>query len=579
MDRSSRNVEEEVRKLFNKGHGKITNSDFAKLRTRFDDVEVVEKIQKLYLEKYAHISKKAKKFAQLIREKYSNSQYPYHTLLEKARLYKAKHHLSEEEFAEFQRIYEQELLGVKSPEVIVPINNMTKVLGSVNVEVHGSIKLNDADSKNLQEIMKTYAATRPIHAQVQMQSLQYRDCAPEALAGTFEPKFGHRVGDHIHPVIAAMFIPKIEKLEGHFIRSNLSAIVKARFNNEMFTTRPDYELYYSLVNDPNDVVCDSRSPMLDLLNRVNLQVQLWNCVLNLRNGQYYNQCGREFMNSIDLCKLNRYDSPDLMYGRSDGIVIKRLISSFSFRPSVVATTPFYNMSQLNPYAQQIRPVVTNISMYNLRLPPMSINAQMINLKDSLQQDQFFNENNQYVQKTTELIYSDGVLIFYVDRRATAINYMGTLQPYNISRLPVSVAGRETLNTSPIVYEQTMLFPQREMSYRLRSVVVTLYDSQNKIIYGSSALISKPHRSAAGEGIGSDFFTYDPINVTRVNEANNGGIKNGQVDFYPPVRPILEFNDGSNNENFDELAKSCGCIFIYEAIDRSTNRNEDPYFLI
>ena len=319
--RGDDSVEDEVQKLFRKNNGKISSADFMKLRQKYDDADLVEKIQKAYLDKHSAISKKAKKFAQLIREKYSNQQYPFHVLLEKARLFKVKHGLSDDEFAEFQRIYEQELVGLKSPEVVIPSTNMMKVLGSINVDFQGfALKLNDTDYKFLQEILKLYSASRPLHAQVLLQSMQYRDCDFEALTGQYRRELGHRPTESIHPVIAAMFLPKIEELETHFLHSNIAGIVKARYNGESLTNRPDYELFYALTNDPNDVVCDNRSSIQDLLNRAQVQNQLWNCVLNLRNGQYYNAVFRDFVGSVDMCRLNKQDNPDLVYGRYDGTV-------------------------------------------------------------------------------------------------------------------------------------------------------------------------------------------------------------------------------------------------------------------
>ena len=215
---NSSSVDDEVQKLFRKNNGKISTEDFIKLRQRFNDEDLVDKIQKAYVEKHLTITKKAKKFAELIREKYSNQQYPFHILLEKARLFKVKHGLSEDEFAEFQRIYEQELVGLKSPDVVVPATNMMKVLSSINIDFHGfASKLNDNDYKHLQEILKLFASSRPLHAQVLLQSMQYHDCDFEALTGEYKPELGHRPGDSIHPVIAAMFMPKIDILENHFL--------------------------------------------------------------------------------------------------------------------------------------------------------------------------------------------------------------------------------------------------------------------------------------------------------------------------------------------------------------------------
>jgi hypothetical protein len=59
--RGDDSVEDEVQKLFRKNNGKISSADFMKLRQKFNDSELVEKIQKAYLDKHSAISKKAKK--------------------------------------------------------------------------------------------------------------------------------------------------------------------------------------------------------------------------------------------------------------------------------------------------------------------------------------------------------------------------------------------------------------------------------------------------------------------------------------------------------------------------------------
>ena len=98
--KNSSSINDEVQKLLRK-NGKITPSDFLKLKEKYGDDDLVDSIQNIYAEKYTNITKKAKKFAQLIRDKYSNSQTPFHILLEKAIKYKVKYGLSDDEFAEF----------------------------------------------------------------------------------------------------------------------------------------------------------------------------------------------------------------------------------------------------------------------------------------------------------------------------------------------------------------------------------------------------------------------------------------------------------------------------------------------
>jgi len=557
-DRNSRPIEEEVRKLFKTNNGKISNSDFIKLRNKYQDVDLVEKIQQLYLEKYERITKKAKKFALLIKEKYNNDQYPFHTLLEKARLYKQKHNLSDEEFQEFQRIYEQELIDKKSTEVIIPFNNMSKLLGNMNIEIHAHSKISDNDLKVLQEIIKLHASSKTLHAQVQLQTFQYTDCAPEVIESKFHREMGVSSSDHVHPVLAALFIPKFEKLDKLILHANISAIIKVRFNNSPFVTRSDYELFWSLTNDPNDVICDSTSPMIDLLNRAQLQSSIWNAVLNLRSGNIFNSSFRQFLTTVDMCKRTQYDNPELLYGRSDITILKRILSSFSIRPILIATTPFFLGDSINPYNQNIRPVITRISMYNFKLPFNYINNDQVNfdLNSVFTQKQIFIENNKFVSKETHFISAEGIVIISVDR--TAYNIYPTKQnednmlPFKLSTLPLSVGGKYNMDTRPVSFEQTFTLGGAESKTNLvlRSVILTKYNSEFKMVTGSATIIiSDPLNKPL-------YHYYDPNKI-------NHKLSSGKL-LENPIREIDYTHD--TEENFMTLASTTGTVFIYECQD-------------
>ena len=565
---NSSSVDDEVQKLFRKNNGKITTEDFIKLRQRFNDEDLVDKIQKAYVEKHITISKKAKKFAELIREKYSNQQYPFHVLLEKARLFKVKHGLSEDEFAEFQRIYEQELVGLKSPDVIMPATNMMKVLGSVSVDFQGfASKLNDADYKHLQEILKLYASSRPLHAQVLLQSMQYNDCDFEALTGEYKPELGNRPGDSIHPVIAAMFMPKVDQLENHFLYSNIAGIVKSRYNNERLNNRPDYELFHALTQDPNDVVCDNRSTMLDLFNRAQIQNQLWNSVLSLRNGQYYSTQFRDFVGMVDMCRLNKHDTPDLIYGRYDGTILKRLLSTFSFRPTIVATTPVYQVVNMNPYQQNVRPLVTAVPMINFRLPSSLNEDSPRSLNEALEQHQFFLENGTLVPRHTSLIYSRGVLFFFVDRRANVIKF-SDMQPFSISRMPLTVSGFERINDQVVDFETSLEI--RGDTYQLRSVVLAELNKnapEKNVVVGSSAIFMI-HADSTKQLYTNEFFKYDPISVADayIDPATQTFRNRKPVSILHGMADV-----GPQGTSFIEMAQTRGIVFMYQ----NSKTNENP----
>ena len=494
-------VNTEVSHLFNlKNKQQFTNA-LLSLRHKYKDDELVNKIQDVFTEKHSKIVRGAKKFAEAVRKRYSSSDIPFHLLLAKARAHAHKHHLSESEFAEFQRMYEQELSGTNQRnEVVLPVTNMMKVLGNITDGMDTHFKVDDKDYRYLQEILKLNEMSRPLHAQAILQSLQYTDLDIVALTGKISID-KHNPGEHVHPIIAAMFLPKIDIFDSHFLYSNISGIVKSRYNQQPLTTRPDYEMFYNLVTDPNDIVCDSTTPISDLLNRCNLQNHLWNAVLHLRNGQAYNSSFREFINAIDTCRLNKYDNPDLIYGRHDGTVIKRLVSAFSFRPTVITTIPISNVFASNPYAQNVRPTVTSIPMINVRLQqyqydPSSLftgttpsKMGAIKLSKCMSQPQTFIEGNVLVQRISDVIYSREVLIFYVDRRSNILQYD---VPFNLSRLPTAVAGFERINDFELDLECSMQI--KTDKFCLRSVVVAETQKQTdsndprKLVVGSSSYI-------------------------------------------------------------------------------------------
>jgi hypothetical protein len=320
----------------------------------------------------------------------------------------------------------------------------------------------------------------------------------------------------------------------------------------------DALLYDSLIKDPNDVVCDSRSTLTDLYTRAQLQNQLWNCVLSLRNGQYYNTSFREFINSVDMCKMNKYDSPDLVYGRYDGTILKRLFSAFSFRPTVVTSTPVYNSVNINPYATNIKPTVTYVPMINLKLPFSVNDNSPVDLNSALEQQQLLLENGVVIPKFTSLIYSRGVLVFYVDRRTNVIYNSQANLSFAFNKLPTAVAGFDRLNEREINFETT--FKIRNDEYNLRSVVISEVNknasADSNIVIGSSTAIMV-HPDINQQKFSSEYLLYDPYCVV------NSEYINKQVVTKNPIEWLEDLSNDSNKGGFFELARKRGIIFVYQ----------------
>ncbi len=542
--RSGSTVDSEVANLFklqNKAH--FTNA-LLSLRQRYRDEDLVNKIQDVFMQKHSSIVKSAKKFAVAVRNKYASQNVPFHQLLMKARAHAKKHHLSETEFAEFQRIYEQELAGTGSGEVVIPMTSIMKVLGNITNGTDAYLNENEADMRNLQEILKLHEMSRPLHAQVLLQSIQYSFDSTKVDSITFD-KMINNPADHVHPVVAALFLPKFKTIDDHFLYSNMSGIIKSRYNHQPLTTRPDYEVFYNLVTDPNDVVCDTRTPVADLLHRCNLQNQLWNSVLHLRNGQIYNPSLREFTASVDVCRLNKYDNPDFVYGRHDGTILKRLFSAFSFRPTIVATIPVANLFAYNPYSQTLRPTVTSIPMINVRLSTFAnqvataTNTSLSNLKTTLTQTNQFLEGNSIVNRHTQVMYSREVIVFYIDRRQYVYTTNNTIT--NMARLPTSIAGFERINDTEFIVEENI--EVKGQTFYLTSAVVA--DIENikiekdvNYVVGSNAIIYDRTSTAVKT------LLYSPGSVITKTDRNE--------------KPITEIT----GKNLTDAINKQGIIFIY-----------------
>jgi hypothetical protein len=575
--RSGSTVDMEVANLFKlQNKSQFTNA-LMNLRRQYNDEELVNKVQDVFMQRHSAIVKSAKKFATAVREKYAQQNVPFHQLLMKARAHGKKHHLSEAEFSEFQRIYEQELAGTNSSEVLMPMTSIMKVLGNITSGSEGFFKVDEADYRNLQEILKLNEASRPLHAQVLLQAIQYTGLTDTDVAAATFDRATQNPGDHVHPVIAALFAPKIKTVDDHFIYSNMSGIVKSRYNHVPLTTRPDYELLYNLITDPNDVVCDTRTPVADLLHRCNLQNQLWNSVLHLRNNQCFNPSLREFMSSVDVCRLNKFDNPDLIYGRHDGTIIKRLFSAFSFRPTVVATLPVANLFAYNPYSQNLRPTVTSIPMINFRVSNFvtaaataAFSAGMVGattpankLSAALAQTNQFLEGNSVVNRHTSVMFSREILVFYVDRRSYAFNTNTVMT--NMARLPTAIAGFERINDTSIELEEKIVLNGKKKSdgsydtdigehFLLKSFVVADVNNSitgdktdnGKYVIGSSAYINAADKV---------WYNYAPAEA----------IKDTQGKVYKSGSPS---STTTKDKEWNTAAANRGVIFIYVNPDYS-----------
>jgi hypothetical protein len=272
-----------------------------------------------------------------------------------------------------------------------------------------------------------------------------------------------------------------------------------------------------------------------------------------------------------MCRLNKNDTPDLIYGRYDGTIIKRLLAAFSFRPTVVTTSPvLQNLVSMNPYSQPLtRPVVTAVPMINLRLAPNANPNEVVTLKDAVSQQQFFLENGVLNSRYTNIIYSNGVIFFFVDRRSHVIKF-NDMPHLSLTRMPLAISGFERINETPVFYDPE-LYITGDVRYRLRSVVVAEVNrtvsgnSTSNLVVGSSTLVMlHPTEANMARGITTvECLKYDPLGVVTPSYDPNSGIYNSKN----PINIIADDNVVSDTElSFSHLATTRGLVFMYEQSD-------------
>lgn len=558
---------------------KIGASDYdayKKLKPKYSgNPEQLEKILDQYKEKLHRLTKKARKFKEVLQSRYGPFNLPFPDLVKKAKKYAKKLKLADEEFDMFITLIQSEKLGSYAT---LPHNKLSKVLGYDAIMASESrLDVKPDEASIVEEIVNKYGETKPLHAQVVLQSLTYKDCAPEALTGVFD-KNKQNPYAYIHPVIAALFFPKIDYLDEQMLIANIGYIVKCKKIGTPIMTKPDFDLYYAMITDPNDSACDATSAIKDLRNRFALQCELWDSVLNLRQGKYYyNDMGQllRFMKSLENCRNIIHDAPDLTYVKDEGTILRRLLSAFSIHPTIVSVNrlwglvsgPQVSFGGQTPFDPVGYSNITSVPMITLRLPLniSGVAPKPVALDESLTQPQWFVENKVIVPKALQIVHSKNVLFFYVGRRYQNINVTRLNTPYCFTNLPMTVTGWESLNETPVNAPKQMMIMND--TFILRSVVAvekTQVQRRNLII-GSTALVVKPRNIEAGD-FQETYFVYDPQGAGEMFKDGDSYTRNGPITVIPGETP---FSASGDAESFTSRASTRGTIFMYQKVGSAT----------
>jgi len=455
--------------------------------------------------------------------------------------------------------------------------------------IHGQmIRITPKDHSKLNELSMLYDETKHIHADVKMMVANYRDCAPEAITGQYD-RTKHNVSISIHPVLAALFFPKVEYLERRMLYTNVARMVLSRaqayLKNFSFSSHSnvapgeleaEFELAYDIAYDPNALeYFKDDSPMDNIIKRYRCQFELYLAVLNLRQGRYYstdydkNDGIAGFLKVINSYEWSFFDSPELFHVQDEGTVLRKLLAVFSCRPTFTQLSSFTNRYGLGHTTMTglSRTVFVNIPVVNIKLPIDLIGNQVhtISLARALTQTDYFIEHKIVVPKNKSVIYSNEVAFFYANRRYPSVNFDTTAcMPMRYLSLPISFINQTTINKT-ILYFDNRLRIGRDW-FDLRSVVllqrppITGVD----IATGCSAVIAVDSNSPTVTFHGNTpiYIHYNPSIASIQYLEGDQPPGHSQFVANTPVSFIDEVTSDPSRIGFRKEAQERGTIFFY-----------------
>lgn len=514
-ERSGDDIEREVASILKRNKNKSSYQIMEELKGKYKDEEIIDSIMRKYNEKMKRVKKLAEKIRERLHAKHPNlSQKEY---IEKVTQYKKKYDFDDAEMNLILKLLFLEDSGSPSQELFeTNITEMSKALGFQPASWHmtGRLRVAKDELDNVNQIKQAAAITKDLHHNVTIQSIIYDECST-ALYGHSYDSSKINMFSFVHPVIAALFIPKFELLDQHMLLASIAQIVDLKHEGHELRTLPEYELYWDICTDPSETACVNKTrPFTDLLARVQVQTKLWESVLNLRQGKFYLNDLSSFILAIDQCKASVFDAADLAYVKDEGTILRKLFAAFSLRPTIVQTVPYYGITQNFSNISSLGSIqITTLPMITLRIP-MGINRQVlgggITLDSALNQQQFYIHHRQITVKSQSILYSRELLVFYVHRRFQTINYMRLTKPWEVAALPVTMSQFEQLQTQGIDFSPNFKTDTQTFNIKSGVAVETRDDGHGgQLIVSCSALI----RCCSGRTGDIVHLWYNPLDLS------------------------------------------------------------------
>jgi len=509
-------VKAEVDRLIREGKYQLSSAEAVKLREKFKDSAMFELVMEHLNESHVKILNVAKKYYKYAQSQLLGGNKTIDYILRQAVPFAKKVPLTDAEIDAFRRLVEDMIEGKIPSETSTyrHISSVGSLFGVSSVEQVESMKdnLSSGDFAKIQDIVRLETENKNLYQQIVLQSVQYKDCDVIATSGKFDQE-RHNPMAHVHPLVAALYLPKFDILDRTTLHAHLAGIVRARYNREPLLNQVDKELFENIIYTNRREVC-SMNPAEDLYRRVKLQYALWENVMALRTGRYYN-INSNLVNALDQCHLTHV-SPSNTVVNDEGASARRIFGSFglntilfklSTNPQMMAANVNLGSSLFVPTTVQEErasyDAVITIDMADQK----TRNGAPYDFRQALSQNTYYlDEKDRYISVQTDVVAVYKLLTFYVPRRKTAVvqrqtigqNSIASQLQINFNQLPLTISGLSELNAYPVI--APMLIPiGNAFMLRKRSVLVTetvVYQSPSdpntmaELVTSTSAIIYK-----------------------------------------------------------------------------------------
>jgi len=581
-------VRNEVDRLIREGKYQLSPAEAVKLKEKFKDGAMFELVMEHLNEAHIKILNVAKKYYKYAQTQLLGGNKSIDYVLKQAVPFAKKVPLTDAEIDAFRRLVEEMIEGKIPAESSTyrHISSVGSLFGVSSVEQVESMKdnLSSGDFAKIQDIVRLESANKALYQQVVLQSVQYQDCDLIAVSGKFDPE-RHNPFSHVHPLVAALYIPKFDCLERTTIHAHLAGIVKARYNREPIINQVDKELFENIIYTNRREVC-SMNPAEDLHKRVQLQHALWASVRELRSGRYY-AVNSDFVTALDQCHLT-YVSPINTVVNDEGAALRRIFGSFGLNTIqfTLKANAQYVAANVNMGTSLFVPSTreedrTSLdSMITLDMSDWrSKDGAAYDLNQILKQKNYYlDENDRYVQVDTEVTAVYKLLSIYVPRRKTSVVQRQNVGSnsiastfINFTQLPLTISGLSELNRYPVTAPAAIRVGSSQVLRKRSALVVEVIPYQSpsdqnnvvELVTSTSALIYK--KDEAG------IYYYNPTGVVSTIKGPgvgpNGAVVQNVIGRPNPVMLINAFGaaDGTDlSANYLETHQ--GALFFYESSD-------------